>query len=68
MQLYETINGEVKVRLLKDHQPNQATVSYTHLDVYKRQGKRSGEGLHQRQSGADGRAGRSAEGKDEPDS
>lgn len=27
MQLYETINGEVKVRLLKDHQPNQAMLN-----------------------------------------
>ena len=27
MQLFETINGEVKVRLLKDHQPNQAMIN-----------------------------------------
>ena len=27
MQLFETINGEVKVRLLKDHQPNQAMLN-----------------------------------------
>ena len=27
MQLYETVNGEVKVRLLRDHQPNQAMLN-----------------------------------------
>ena len=27
MQLYETVNGEIKVRLLRDHQPNQAMLN-----------------------------------------